>query len=209
MEIKSLGRRLAVPAIAALMALGGGSAHAATIIANTVLDFFDSGAGPLTGPYGGTFPGSFPDPVPLSFATDGDSTTFVSLPTGSYIDLGFTSGFIFDGPGNDIFVSEPGDAMEVAEVYVSSDFGVTFTFLGLADGGTLTELDLADIGYMGIVNAIRIVGLDNLGGSPGFDVAFVQGLEGSSVVPVPAAAPLMLAGLGGLAFLRRRRREPS
>lgn len=193
--------------ITGTLVLASAPAHAVTIFADTVIDFFDSGTGPLTGPYGGTFPGTFPVAVPLTFATDGDASTFVSLPTGSYITLGFSGGFVFDGAGNDIFISEPGAQSEVADVFVSSDFGATFTLLGQADGGTLTELDLADIGYTDIVNAIRIVGLDNGGGSPGFDVAFVQGLEGS-VVAVPAPAGLALVGLG-LAMLAAGRRRRS
>ncbi|MEO0346755.1 MAG: hypothetical protein AAF229_10900 [Pseudomonadota bacterium] len=189
-------RKLIIGTVGAL-ALAATPAHAVSIIADTVIDFVDSGAGPLAGPYGGTFPGTFPVSVPLTYAIDGDETTFVSLPTGSYIDLGFSSGVVFDGVGNDIFIRELGAQSEVADVFVSSDFGATFTFLGQADGGTLTELDLGSIGFAGLVNAIRIVGLDNGGASPGFDVAFVEGLEGSVIaVPVPAPAALALLGAG-------------
>ena len=111
-----------------------------------------------------------------------------------------------DGAGNDIFISEVGAQMELADIFISSDFGASFVYLGQADGGTVTELDLGDIGFTGLVNAIRIVGLDNLGGSPGFDVSFVEGLEGS-VIAVPAPAALSLLGIGMLfaGFARRRR----
>jgi hypothetical protein len=195
-------------AIVLVASLSAAATSAATILADTVIDYFDSGAGPLAGPYGGTFvPANYPVPVPLSYATDGDANTFVSLPTGSYLVLGFTGGFVFDGPGNDLFISEPGDGQEDADVFVSSDFGTSFTFLGKAFGNQLTELDLADIAYAGQVNAVKIVGLDNGGGSPGFDVAFVQGLEGSVVptIPLPATLPMAAAGFWALALLRRRR----
>lgn len=199
----------------AALALGVGAtvttlpASAATIVADTVIDFFNSGANTAfpTGSYGGTFPGAFPIAVPLTYATDGDSTTFVSLPTGSYLTLGFSTGFVFDGPGLDIFVSEVGGADETAEVFVSSDFGLSFTSLGVATTATVSGFDLGSIGFTGNVNAVKIVGLDSFGGSPGFDLAFVQGLEGSVVinpVPEPGTIALISAALLGFPAVRRK-----
>lgn len=158
----------------------------------------------MAGPYGGTFPGSYPVPVPLSHATDGDPTTFVSLPTGSFIVLGFSSGFVFDGPGLDLFVSEVGGATETADIYVSSDSGSTFTFLGIATTSTVSGFDLNDIGFTGKVNAVKVVGRDKFGDSPGFDLAFVRGLEGSSAVPDSLSTFWALgAGIAGFAACRR------
>lgn len=182
-------------------------AQAATIVANTVIEFFDSGAGPIAGPYGSSG-GSSPVSVSTSVTTDGNANTFVSLPTGSFITLGFAGAQIFNGAGDDIFISELGNGAEDASVFVSSDFGSTFTFLGTAFGNTTTGLDLNDIpGFTGFINAVKVVGLDNGGSSPGFDLAFVQGLEGSvNLVPVPAALPLMVTGLIGLGLVGRRKR---
>lgn len=194
---------------AGAMSLGfAPAASAAIIFADTVIDFFDSGEGPLTGPYGGTFPGVFPVAVPLTYATDGNSTTFVSLPTGSFIVVGFSGGFVFDGPGLDIFISEIGGNDETADIFVSSDFGATFTFLGVATTATVSGFDLSAISYTDRVNAVKIVGLDNFGGSPGFDLAFVQGLEGSVVVtPVPEPGTLALFGAALMGFGLARRRK--
>ncbi len=186
-------------------------ATAATIVADTVLDYFDSGAGPMAGPYGGTFPGVFPVPVPLSYATDGNESTFVSLPTGSFLTLGFGGGYVFDGPGLDLFVSEVGGASETANVYISSNFGSTFTFLGVATTATVSGFDFASIPNLPVdakINAVKVVGLDAFGGSPGFDLAFVKGLEGSSVViPEPATMALFSLGLLGIAASARRRKS--
>ena len=196
-------------ALAAAGAASFATADANTIVADTVIEFFDSGAGPIAGPFGGG-PGTVGnfEAVPLTNATDGDEATWLSLPTGSFITLGFSNGGVFDGEGDDLFIGEIGAASETAEVYVSTDFGQTFTLLGIANGATVSEFDLAGIGIMGVVNAVRIVGLDALGSSPGFDLTFVEGLEGSVVfdaVPVPAAAALFVPVLLGGAALRRRR----
>ena len=197
-------------ALAGLLALGAsGPAQAATLVADTVIEFFNSGVVPAFPPptaFGGLWPTTFPIVVPTSYAADGDPNTFVSLPTGSYIVLGFSGGFVFDGPGNDIFVSEVGAAQELADVFVSSDWGASFTFLGQADGNTVTEFDLGTIGFTGMVNAVKVVGLDSRGGSPGFDLAYVTGLEGSvSIIPVPPALPLLLGGVALLGWVGRRR----
>jgi len=191
-------------------------ANAAIIVADTVINFSNSGANPSfpTGSYGGTFPGSFPVVAPLSHATDGLATTFVSLPTGSSITLGFSGGFVFDGPGLDLFVSEVGGSDELADIFISSDSGSSFTLLGQATTATVSGFDFANIGFIGNVNAVKVVGLDNLGGSPGFDLAFVQGLEGSVVinptpvpVPVPEPASFALMAIGALSVAASRKRR--
>ncbi|WP_414897425.1 VPLPA-CTERM sorting domain-containing protein [Rhodovulum sp. YEN HP10] len=189
------------------------SASAATLTADTELDFFDSGTGPLLGPYGGdTAGGGYPVLLSdTSNALDGDLSTFVSLPTGTFITVGFSSGYVFDGTGDDIFVSEVDrNSDEDANVYVSSD-GIGFTFLGTVGTGGTETLDLASIGFADPVTAIRIEGLGTGGGSPGYDLAMVQGLEGSvvitppSAVPLPAGVWLLLSGLGAMGLAQRKR----
>jgi hypothetical protein len=144
--------------------------------ADSVLAFYDSGAGPIAGPYGGTYPGSFPVAVSTNVVLgddSGSSVDFLSLPTGSYVIVGFTDETVYDASGYDIYITEVGGMGEQAAIYVSSDLS-NYTYLGTATDNGTTALDLSTIGYTQEVKAVKIVGLDSLGDSPGFDVVNVQ-----------------------------------
>jgi hypothetical protein len=210
---KTFTRLMAAGTLAAA-ALAAPSAHALPVLgfADVVLNYSDSGAGPFAGPYGGLggISGAFPVAVPLSVVLGSDvagSESFLSLPTGSSITVGFIDETVIDGVGNDIFIREIGASGERAEVYVSKD-NVTFVLLGIANDSVTTSFDLASIGFTDAVTAIRIVGLDSLGGSPGFDVVNIEVLPGS-IGPGTVSAPgtLALAGLAlaGLGLAARRR----
>ena len=182
-------------------------AQAAIGYADTVLGYFNSGSGPFPGPYGGTFPGSFPVPVSTSVVLGGPTSPadFLSLPRGSFVTVGFTDETVIDGVGNDIFIREIGASGERADVFVSKDL-INFIFLGTAIDSSLTAFDLASIGWTGAVVAVRIVGLDNFGGSPGFDVDYIQVLPGSiGGVPEPASWAMLIAGFGLVGAAQRRR----
>ena len=202
-----------VLATAAIVGLAS-SVQADVGYADVVVDYFDSGAGPMAGPYGGLngIAGAFPVAVPTSVVLGSDavgSETFLSLPRGSYITVGFTDETVVDGVGNDIFIQEIGASGETAQIFVTNDF-ISFLFLGIANDSGTTSFDLASIGWVGAVTGLRIVGLDNFGGSPGFDIVNVQVLPGSigSPVPEPASWAMMLVGFGAVGFaLRRRRRD--
>lgn len=186
--------------------------------ADSVLDYSDSGTGPIAGPYGGTFP-SGPG-FPISVSTDvvlGDDPgptgfpDFLSLPTGSYVTVGFIDETVIDGVGNDLFIQEVGANGERANVFVSSDL-VNFVLLGVAADDVTTAFDLAAIGFSTPVQAVKIVGLDNFGPSPGFDVMNVQVLAGSigpspNPVPLPSSISLTAIGLGCLVSAIRRKKK--
>lgn len=109
----------------------------------------------------------------------GNNDGFVSLPKKSYITVGFTDNTIVDGPNqDDLFIEELGGSGEFANVFVSAD-GKNFVFLGKAQDDGLTSFDLANIGFKEPVVAVKIVGLDNKGASPGFDVRSIKALLGS------------------------------
>lgn len=203
-----------------LLVVSAFPAKAATLgFADIVVEFFDSGAGTLPGggPQGGVFPPPASTPTAVSLdvvlGDDPDVPTisnpadYLSLPDGSFVTVGFTNDVIFDGPGNDVFVNEVGDANELADIYVSSSFSTNpldFTFIGQANGNTISGFDLASIGFLGQVKAIKVVGLGLGGapGAPGFDLANVEALNFEEVpqVPVPAALPLFGSGLAVLGF---------
>ena len=96
--------------------------------ADVVLNYHDSGVGPISGPYGGTN-------ADVSAATGGPGrgsrrrpgqADYLSLPTGSSVTVGFADETIVDGPGDDLAITELVDTGERANVYVSSDY-VNFT----------------------------------------------------------------------------------
>ncbi len=191
-------------------------AHANTIgFADVVVEYFDSGNGSLSCPegQGGVFPppASSATCVPLSVVLGddpGSTSDYLSLSTGSFITVGFTDDVILDGVGNDIFISEVGDAEENAEIYISSVLSTNtadFTFLGIANGNTVTSFDLATIGFTGQVRAVKIVSLENGGfpSAPGFDLANVEAIN-FSPVPVPAAFWLLGSALVGLGWVKRK-----
>lgn len=204
-------KKLATAAALAAATLAA-PAHAVVGFADVVVDFFDSGTGPIAGPYGGTFPGAFPVSVPTSVVLGDDvgpSVDFLSLPTGSYVTVRFVDETVFDGIGDDLFITEVGAQGERANIFVTADF-LSYTLLGIAQDDITTSFDLASIGWVGNVLGVRIVGLDNFGGSPGFDVVNVRALPGAfQGVPEPATWGLFILGFAMVGSqMRKRGRTP-
>ncbi|MDR2261537.1 MAG: PEP-CTERM sorting domain-containing protein [Azoarcus sp.] len=199
---------MAITLCAAAIALLPTTAQATSIFtATTVIDYYDT--------YGSTHPWKDLTTGPLmsldsfSEVLDGNANTYITLSQDWYITLGFVGGVVIDAPGqNDLFISEYGLDYEAANVYISSDWGQTFTLLGQADGDTRSAFDFASIGYTDAVNAVKIVSAYSGRNHWGFDLAYVQGLEGSvQAVPEPESYALFLAGLGLMSLVVRRRRK--
>lgn len=156
--------------------------------ADRVVHYFDSGAGPVPGPYGDirARPGlrRVSADVVLGGTTVAD---FLSLPMGSFIVVQFVDESIIDGPGNDLIVREQDDVDERAEVSVSAD-GKMFMPVGIAAGGASSAFDLGLAGVAGPIRFVKILGLDNYGSSPGFDLLDLRVAPGS-MGPGSAVAP--------------------
>ena len=149
--------------------------------ADVVLDYFDSGAGPTEGPYG-FIDGSGPQPVSLDTVLGddpGSNTSGISLPTGSYVTVGFLDETVIDGPGNDLFIRELGGAGDRANVFVSADLD-NFVLIGVAEDDATSAFNLSSINFTEPVKAVKVEGLDNNGSFPGFDLVNVQVLNGGS-----------------------------
>jgi hypothetical protein len=200
--------------------------HAALAYPDVVLKYYDGGQGPISGPYGGYYPeGYFPIAISPNAALGPETgdprfADFLSLSTGSYVIVGFTDESIINGPGYDFGLTEYGSTpsiLERASVYVSSDC-INFTYIGIASSGSspyvTTSFDLANINFTGPVAAIKILGLDTVSYSPGYDLGYIQIASGSigdpvppAVVPIPGAVWLLGSGFLGLIGLKRIRRK--
>jgi RNA polymerase sigma-70 factor (ECF subfamily) len=108
--------------------------------------------------------------------------TAVSLPTSHWVELEF-SGEIINGPGDDIIIIELGQYGEQARVFITDSAGKEY-LLGIATSGIakqspefrLTEIgfDISDISLPFVPCAVRIVGIDNKGSIPGFELCNVR-----------------------------------
>jgi len=121
--------------------------------------------------------------------------TGVSLPPEYWLEFWFR-GPIVDEAGPDIKLKEQGQRGEIALVFLTDRHGREY-FLGLARAGsdgtntpTNIEMDLAGHEPGFIPTGIRLVSLDDGGGSPGFDIMNIQarievGDQAVAANPVP------------------------
>ena len=103
----------------------------------------------------------------------------VTLPTGSWVELLFR-GVIYDGPKEDIFISEMDPVGEQSLIFLTDGADQEY-LLALAEvpssGGhlpTILGFDLAGLVLPFEPRAIRVVGIDLKGNSPGFDLSYVN-----------------------------------
>ncbi len=103
----------------------------------------------------------------------------VTLPTDHWVELKFR-GRIVDGPGDDIVLVELDAVGEQALVFITDGCGQEYLlgFVAVPNingyGPTITGFDIADISLPFVPSAVRVVGIDLRGGSPGFDLGYVR-----------------------------------
>ena len=104
----------------------------------------------------------------------------VTLPPDHWVDLQFR-GRIVDGPGKDIYLIELGPVSEQALIFITDGADQEYllgkvTSGSIGDGVDPTEIgiDIIDINLPFEPCAVRILGLDNGGEAPGFDIASVR-----------------------------------
>ncbi len=104
----------------------------------------------------------------------------VTLPPDHWLELQFR-GPIVDGPGEDIVLIELGPVSEQARIFITDGAGREY-LLGLATSGSIgggvdptrITFDIAGVSLPFEPRAIRILGIDNGGQAPGFDVGNVR-----------------------------------
>jgi hypothetical protein len=211
-----------VAALTAVVTVMSPTVQAETFATSTETLTRGSVPGDFPGFYGGSLIGAFP--VVLDEATARASVLgapdnqFLSLPgvsdtsgtpfPGAYVEVSFGSNF---GPNTLLNIWELGDTQESAQVFLWGNNGGNVQFTFTRDASNLISFDLssyatalADIGGTSFTK-VGIGGRDELGASKGFD------LDAASISPVPEpeAYAMLMAGLGLISLMARRKNARS
>ncbi len=185
----------------AALAVSAGAASASTIYANTVISSSQgtcTGAGAL-----GNANGCFPDRSNPDSALGAPDGEFFSLGDGGSIVLGFAGTPFANGVASAYEITFNRESLHKEAVEVYSIFeGVTSALLGIITN----ESASGSVSVFGPFDSIKLVDITYTlfpatTSFDGFDVDAV----GVSEIPLPAAGFLLLAGLGGLAAVRRKK----
>jgi len=151
-------------------------------------------------------PGSSNAGGPPSAALGAPDGVFVSVDTPEELILAFTDNRVFDGPGDDLFITEAGNCGASIDVFGRRPGG-PFVFLGQITNSA--GIDLADHLGLNLIESLKFVGVDDSGDFPGFDLDAVKALNSRDLtpdgcIPAPGAAVLGLIGASLVGRLRRK-----
>ncbi|MBN2588705.1 MAG: LamG domain-containing protein [Sedimentisphaerales bacterium] len=127
----------------------------------------------------GTFPSTVKPYEYLVGAPPSVEESAVTLSTNSWVELLF-HGVLYDGPGLDLFISEMDPVGEQALIFLTDgdeqEYLLAFAQIPDTQGHlpTILGFDLAGLVLPFEPRAVRIVGLNLKGNSPGFDLSFVN-----------------------------------
>lgn len=209
----------ACAAATALMPLAAQAADTFASATFTLLPGSIAGAD-FPGSYGGDIAGAFPvaldDATARSYVMGGPDGKFLTLPgetgtpsgspfPGAYVEVGFGTNF---GANTTLNLFEVGNNAESAHLFLWTDNGGNIQFDVTRGASDRISIDLS--GYASTLTLlgatsftkVGIGGLDLNGASKGFDLDAVS----ISPVPEPETYALMLAGLGVVGWMARRRR---
>lgn len=211
-----------IAALASAVILMPSMVQAETFATSTETFTRGSVPGDFPGFYGGSLLGVFPIALTEENARasilGAPDDQFVSLPgvsdtsgtpfPGAYVEVSFGSNF---GPNTLLNIWELGDTQESARVFLWGNNGGNVQFTFTRDTSDLISFDLssyatalADIGGTSFTK-VGIGGLDQLGTSKGFDLDAVS----ISPVPEPEAYAMLMAGLGVISLVARRKNARS
>ena len=131
----------------------------------------------------------------------GGATGIVSIDIPETLIVAFTDNRAIDGLGNDIKIDEFYNRDSEADVYASMD-NSNYVYLGRPNGDI--EYDIADYPDLDFISYVKFIGLDDGGGSAGFDLDAVEALNS---VPIPGAIWLLGSSLIALVGYRKKLRN--
>lgn len=202
--------------------------HAATLGSITVDDSaLADGVSPVLGALQ-TYDAAAAD-AGINSVSPSDAVSDTNINTGIFcaeacqFDLLFTNNYLMNGIGNDLALFEGGGnedmAVTINGVTVNLLRGADIEEPGFVDAASsqisywLLDLDDFGLGAGVQVSSVRIDLLFNQPGGGGGVIEFssadlvAAAALNSTVIPLPGAFPLLVAGIAGLALIRRRERR--
>ncbi|PQA78470.1 PEP-CTERM sorting domain-containing protein [Rhodoferax sp. TS-BS-61-7] len=143
--------------------------------------------------------------------TDTDPGTYAfSFTPGASVLLGFTDNNVFNGSGADLAIFELGVADTVKVSFGTQTLSFQTVATGYSAGGYALNVAYVDFSAFGIANGANLqyqsIGLDSAQGGTVPSLSLVGALH-VTAVPEPETFAMLLAGLGAIGAMVRRRKR--